>query len=176
MRVSRTFAFLDLCGFTRFTETHGDQAAVEVLARLRAVLRAVSEQRGVRVAHWMGDGAMLTAPDAHAVAACAVEARDRMATGSPLPLRGGIAGGPVIMFEGDDYVGSPVNVAARLCRAAEPNRVLTTSDTFGAPGSGVLLTRPHRHLTMDGLTHAVAVVEVVHIHPAVGISDVAIAS
>ena len=30
MRVERTFAFVDLCGFTRFTDTHGDEEAVDV--------------------------------------------------------------------------------------------------------------------------------------------------
>ena len=54
MRVERTFAFLDLCGFTAYTEAEGDDAAVAVLARLRAALRAVSEERGVRITKWLG--------------------------------------------------------------------------------------------------------------------------
>ena len=32
MRVSRTFALLDLCGFTAFTDQRGDREAVAVLA------------------------------------------------------------------------------------------------------------------------------------------------
>ena len=42
----------------------------------------------------------------------------------PLSLRGGLASGPVILFEGDDYIGSAVNMAARLCDAARDVDVL----------------------------------------------------
>jgi class 3 adenylate cyclase len=30
----------------------------------------------------------------------------------------------VLLFEGDDYVGRPANLAARLCDAAEPGEIL----------------------------------------------------
>jgi class 3 adenylate cyclase len=151
MRVARTVAFLDLCGFTGFTETRGDGAAVAVLARLRAVLRAVSEQRGVRVTKWLGDGAMLSGVDPFGVVACAVDVRDRLACSSPLPLRGGIAHGRVIMFEGDDYVGAPVNRAARLCRAAPANVLLAASDTMRELPSDLVVTAAHRNLHLDGV-------------------------
>ena len=35
-RVRRTFAFIDLCGFTDFVDEHGDHGAVAELQRLRA--------------------------------------------------------------------------------------------------------------------------------------------
>ena len=38
MRVERSFAFVDLCGFTRFTDAHGDEQAVAVLTRFRAAV------------------------------------------------------------------------------------------------------------------------------------------
>jgi class 3 adenylate cyclase len=124
MRVSRTFAFLDLCGFTAFTDTHGDQKAVAVLAHLRAVLRAQAEQGGVRVTKWLGDGAMLSGVEPAAVVDCAARVRDVLHTDGQLALRGGICTGEVIMFEGDDYIGAAVNVAARLCSRAAPGQLL----------------------------------------------------
>jgi len=43
---------------------------------------------------------------------------------APLSLRVGMATGHALLFEGDDYIGSAVNMAARLCDAAGPYEVL----------------------------------------------------
>lgn len=43
---------------------------------------------------------------------------------TPLMLRTGIATGEALLFEGDDYVGSAVNMAARLCDKAHDREVL----------------------------------------------------
>ena len=132
MRVNRTFCFLDLCGFTSFTDEHGDQEAVAVLGHLRAVLRAQAENDGVRVTKWLGDGAMLSGVDATAVIACAASVRDVLLTDGRLALRGGICEGKVIMFEGDDYIGAAVNVAARLCSEAAPGQLLVNGGAVAA--------------------------------------------
>jgi adenylate cyclase len=132
MRVRRTFCFLDLCGFTSFTDEHGDQEAVAVLGHLRAVLRAEAENHGVRVTKWLGDGAMLSGVDAAPVIRCAALVRDVLQTDGRLALRGGICEGKVIMFEGDDYIGAAVNVAARLCSEAEPGQLLLNGATAPA--------------------------------------------
>jgi class 3 adenylate cyclase len=39
-----------------------------------------------------------------------------------------MAGGDVILFEGDDYIGGPVNLAARLADQADPNEVLASAE------------------------------------------------
>ena len=57
--LERWFAFVDVCGFTTFTERNGTPAALEVLTRFRSAVRAVTGRRGVRVLKWLGDGAML---------------------------------------------------------------------------------------------------------------------
>lgn len=125
--MDRAFAFVDLCGFTAFTERHGDERAVLVLAELRMALREVAARRGVRVVKWLGDGAMLSSTMPDAVAALVVEVDHRMSTAIPsLAVRAGMDNGPVIMFEGDDYIGRPVNVASRLCDAAKPHEILAT--------------------------------------------------
>src|SRR6185369_2035712 len=98
MTVNRTFAFIDLCGFTAYTEARGGDSAVAVLAHLRSTVRALAESHGVRVTKWLGDGAMLSGVRTKGVVACALAARDDVATQAPLPLRGGIAEGPAIMF------------------------------------------------------------------------------
>jgi adenylate cyclase len=135
VRVERCFAFVDLCGFTAFADRRGDDAAVAVLTALRTALREIAARRGVRVVKWLGDGAMLSGTDTSHVVALVVEITAQAGAGTiPLPLRAGLAEGPVIMFEGDDYVGRPANVASRLCGAAEPGQVLATpAAAAGAP-------------------------------------------
>jgi adenylate cyclase len=129
MRVRRYFAFVDLCGFTRFTDAHGDEEAVAVLTRFRSAVREVSSEHGVRVAKWLGDGAMFVSTEPWPLLAAIVELEQRAnGDGVTLPIRGGLAGGEVILFEGDDYIGGPVNVAARLCDAAEPTEILATAE------------------------------------------------
>lgn len=218
MRVERCFGFVDLCGFTAFTERFGDELAVVALALFRTTLREIAARRGVRITKWLGDGAMLSSADTEATVAMVLEVsanadamlapalrradasegnghtahfasavaptavpppapppvpapagrpaggwdaedvpgRDGASpdmpdmenhdadgvapgrshglrlNGSPgddrLALRSGLARGPVIMFEGDDYIGRPTNVASRLCDAAMPGQVLATRE------------------------------------------------
>ena len=47
MRVERSFAFVDLCGFTRFTDLHGDEEAVGVLTRFRTAVREIASDHAV---------------------------------------------------------------------------------------------------------------------------------
>lgn len=127
MRVDRCFGFVDLSGFTAFTERHGDERTVLVLAELRTMLREAAARRGVRVVKWLGDGAMLSSTMVDAVVALVVEVDVKLGERLPtLPLRAGMAAGPVIMFEGDDYIGGAVNVAARLSDQARPHQMLAT--------------------------------------------------
>ena len=127
MRVERCFGFVDLCGFTSFAERNGDERVVVVLAGMRTMLREAAARRGVRIVKWLGDGAMLSSTMPEAVIGLTVELSEVMADRFPsLPIRAGLAAGPVIMFEGDDYIGYPVNVAARLCAQASPRELLGT--------------------------------------------------
>jgi adenylate cyclase len=128
MRVERCFAFIDLSGFTAFTERFGDERTVAVLSGFRGRVREIAARRGVRVTKWLGDGAMLSSADTGAVVGMVVELANRLPEDIPLNLRTGLANGAVIMFEGDDYIGRPANVAARLCDAAKPGEILATRE------------------------------------------------
>jgi class 3 adenylate cyclase len=151
VRVDRCFAFVDLCGFTTFADRHGDEHVVLVLAELRTALREASARRGVRIVKWLGDGAMLSSTMTDAVAALVIELDAQMSNAIPsLPLRAGLACGPVIMFEGDDYIGYPVNVAARLCAQAQPREILATTDV-AADRPGWIQAQPARPIGVRGL-------------------------
>ena len=95
--------------------TRSDRAAA-VLTYFRHETRSVAARRGVRVAKWLGDGAMLVG----------VEAGPSVALGAHLIAQLVRSAAPccryrdrnALLFEGDDYIGEPVNLAARLCGAA----------------------------------------------------------
>lgn len=156
MRVDRCFGFVDLCGFTTFADRHGDDRVVLVLAELRKTLREVAARRGVRIVKWLGDGAMLSSTMVDAVVGLTVEIDTRMSESAPsLPIRAGLASGPVIMFEGDDYIGYPVNVAARLCDQALPHQLLATVDVAAARPAWVA-AEPATAVVVRGLSREVA--------------------
>jgi adenylate cyclase len=131
--VTRTFAFVDITGFTEYCDRHGDHAAIELLTRFRGLVRDVAARRGVRVAKWLGDGAMLVGVDEGPVVATVAELVMRSQT-IGLDTHAGIASGTVLLFEGDDYVGRPANFAARLCDVAEPGEILAHSLLGELPG------------------------------------------
>lgn len=121
--LERWFAFIDITGFTAYTEAHGARAAIDVLSRFRSAVRRVTARRGVRVLKWLGDGVMLVGVDPGPLVAAVCELAIRFDR-DPFDVHAGIAGGQVLLFEGDDYVGPCVNHAARLCDAAGPGEVL----------------------------------------------------
>ena len=129
MEVDRTFAFVDLCGFTAFTETNGSTVATQMLAAFRAATRDISSRRGVRIAKWLGDGCMIVGVEAQPVLEALLETEQRTVNGaSALALRFGITYGKAILFEGDDYIGGPVNLAARLSDVAGPREILACAE------------------------------------------------
>ena len=155
-RVRRTFAFVDLSGFTSLTDTQGDEAAIEVLTLFRNAVRGVAGFNGVRVAKWLGDGAMLVSIETEPLIEAILEIERRIQVGgSILPLRAGMAVGDVILFEGDDYIGRAVNVAARLCDLASPHEVLAPVEMIGAevPLDAI------RPINLKGMGHPVEVVD-----------------
>lgn len=143
MRVQRTFAFLDLSGFTALTATQGDERAVDLLTGFRNSVRQVCSRRGVRIAKWLGDGAMLVAVDPRPALEAVLELQYRMRTDDDgAALRGGLSTGAVILLEGDDYIGHAVNVAARLCDLAGGHEILAVPELIPSlPPWGAVASR-----------------------------------
>jgi adenylate cyclase len=121
--IERAFAFMDLSGFTRFTADHGEHAAIGALRSFRLLTRELTARRGVRIGKWLGDGAMIVGVETGPTIATAAELIARY-DDQPLAVRGGVAHGAVLIIDGDDYIGRPVNLAARLCQVAEPGELL----------------------------------------------------
>jgi class 3 adenylate cyclase/YHS domain-containing protein len=166
VRVHRTFALIDVSGFTALTDTEGDERAVDVLTAFRALLRDICSRRGVRIAKWLGDGVMLVCVDTRPLLETILELHHVVSeVAGPVQtvsIRSGITSGDVILMEGDDYVGHCVNVAARLCDLAQGGEAL--SDPSVLP-----------HLPHWGIAHAEAQVALKGVEMPVSASSIRMA-
>lgn len=130
-RVLRTFGFVDIGGFTAYSNAEGDDRAVEQLMQFRAIVRAVGSGTGIRVAKWLGDGAMLVGLEPVSLVSAILDIMRRMRHAElDLSLHAGAAQGLTILFEGDDHIGSTVNLASRLADEAGPWQVYAPVDTL----------------------------------------------
>jgi len=158
-RVQRSFGFVDLCGFTDYADKEGDDQAADVLHILRASLRETATNHGVRIDKWLGDGAMLVSVEPPPLLAAMVEAKWAIDGEVPLGIRAGAAAGPVMVFEGDDYIGQPINLASKLCELAKAGQLLAPAALAGACPVGLSMT-PLGPLGVSGFTDPVAVVAI----------------
>ncbi len=159
MRVPRTFAFVDLSGFTNYTAAFGDDAAGRLLGAFRAITREIASERGVRIAKWLGDGCMIVSVDQMNAIAFALELEQRAdAVCAPLAVRAGMATGYALLFEGDDYIGSAVNMAARLSDLAAPHEVLLPTMQLERLPQGVIAEQ-HGEVELRGFPGRVDVLE-----------------
>jgi len=162
---------IDFRGFTSYTEAIPSQAVIDLISDYHeAVAGAVAEHDGM-IKDYAGDGILILvgAPIAradHATAAVALarsallaaqRVTDRWATGPhPLGVGIGVASGRVTVGAiGDaarmDYtaVGTAVNLAARLCAAAEDGTILVDGQ---AASFNTASCEPHGELSLKGLS------------------------
>ncbi len=159
MRVPRTFVFIDLSGFTNYTAAFGDDAAGRLLGAFRTIVRSVASERGVRIAKWLGDGCMCVAVQQRDAIEFVLDLEQRAAdVCNPLTVRAGIATGHALLFEGDDYIGSAVNMAARLCDHAKGVEVLMPAMHIERLPNGVN-AEPYGEVELRGFPGPISVVE-----------------
>ena len=159
MRVPRTFVFIDLSGFTNYTAAFGDDAAGRILSAFRTIVRSVASERGVRIAKWLGDGCMCVAVQQSDAIAFIRDLEQRAAdVCAPLTVRAGLATGHALLFEGDDYIGSAVNMAARLCDHAKGVEVLMPAMHIERLPEGIV-AEPYGEVDLRGFPGPVSVVE-----------------
>jgi class 3 adenylate cyclase/YHS domain-containing protein len=159
VRVHRSFAFVDVSGFTALTEHEGDEHAVEVITGFRALLREICSRRGVRIAKWLGDGVMLVCVETRPLLATILElhhvVREVSTAVQTVSIRSGSTSGDVILMEGDDYIGHCVNVAARLCDLAQGGEALAAPSVMGElPRWGTVLIQ--KEISLRGVEKPVA--------------------
>lgn len=124
-----TFLFADLRDYTTFVEERGDEAASQLTAAYSRIVRAqVAQHRGAEI-KTEGDSFFIAFTTARQALSCAMaivraaEAHNIRHEGMALQIGVGLhAGEPV--RRGGDYVGSAVNIAARLAQNAEAGELL----------------------------------------------------
>lgn len=127
----RTVLFTDLEGSTALLQDVGEVAYMRLLTEHDVIVRrALVTEQGREVKH-TGDGIMASFVDIDHALACALTIRDgfeaRRFTGATPELRvriGLAAGQPV--DHNDDLFGSTVNLASRICQAADAGHVLVS--------------------------------------------------
>jgi class 3 adenylate cyclase/YHS domain-containing protein len=130
--------FIDLSSFTPLAEAMGDATAADVLERFSRIVRSSVSAFGGRIVKQIGDAFMLVFQDARSAVVCAVEIDAEASKEPQFPAaRAGIQWGDLLYREGD-YVGSNVNIAARLASEADRHQVLVTAvvrkEAAGTPG------------------------------------------
>jgi class 3 adenylate cyclase len=123
------FLFADLRGYTRLVETSGAVEARNLLERYRALTRDVVGRHGGAEIRTEGDSFYVVFPAASAAVRCGLELIDACLHppdgGASIHVGVGVHAGEAVAY-GGDYVGSAVNIAARICSVAAPNELLAS--------------------------------------------------
>jgi class 3 adenylate cyclase len=150
----RGFLFSDLRGYTSYLERRGDQAGAELLDRYRGIVRrTIARYEGAEI-RTEGDGFYVVFPSASSAVLCGVAITGEALTASrsdptrPIAVGVGVHAGETVERP-DGFVGSAVNLAARVCAVAEPGEVLVTDTVRALTRSNVavrFVSRGRRHL------------------------------
>jgi adenylate cyclase len=128
-----TILFTDLVGFSRWVVEVGDEPGLELLRAVAAVVEPeITAHRG-RLVKRLGDGHMAVFRDplpAIEAALAMHSGLQAVSVGDHRPqLRIGLHTGQPRRV-GADFLGTDVNVAARLCAAAKPGELLVSGATL----------------------------------------------
>jgi len=127
--ITATFMFADIAGFTALTEAHGDQEAVKLVGEFCEAVAAELPAFGGTQVKTIGDALMLRIPDPGTAVLLGLRIAHDVLQGHGAPaVRVGMHHGPAIERAGD-YIGSTVNLAARVSAAATGGEVLLTART-----------------------------------------------
>ncbi len=125
--ITRGFLFSDLRGYTAFVEQRGAAAAAELLTRYRALAREAIGRFGGAEIKTEGDSFYVVFDSVSSAVRCglAIIEDAREAADEEIRVGIGIHAGETIEADGG-YVGSPVNIAARICAQAGAGEVLVS--------------------------------------------------
>ena len=130
--VNVSLCFIDLTGFTRYTEEEGDIEALDVIENFVAEVEATLP-REATIVKTIGDEVMVVSPDPASLTQWAVDFLTRFPR-RPQP-RVGIHYGDAVYRDGD-YFGSQVNLAHRIVNRALAGEVLVTDAVCAAIAGG----------------------------------------
>ena len=127
----RAIMFTDLVDSTAMTARLGDTRAVEMVRAHDAMVRRALKDVGGREVKHTGDGIMASFDVIAASAACARSIQQafeafNLASREKLRVRVGLHAGEPIE-DSNDLFGATIQMAARICQAAEPDAILVST-------------------------------------------------
>jgi class 3 adenylate cyclase len=151
LRRPPAMCFLDITGYTRLTEERGDEAAAGVATTLANLVRRSSTEHGGQPVKWLGDGVMFHFRDPGRGVVSALEMKEGVAEHGLPPAHVGMHVGPVV-FQGGDYFGRTVNIAARIAEHAGPDEVLVSQEVVDAAGEVPVRFTPIGPVELKGVS------------------------
>jgi adenylate cyclase len=146
-RVQMAFCFVDLTGFTRYTEEEGDDEAFDLVERFVETVEATLPSEAL-IVKTIGDEVMIVSPDPVTLTEWAVGFLGLFSE-RPQP-RVGVHYGRAVYRDGD-YFGSEVNLAHRVVARAQGGEVMVTTAVADALGdSGYLEFDPIGGVELKG--------------------------
>jgi adenylate cyclase len=130
-RVQMAFCFVDLTGFTRYTEEEGDEEAFDLVERFIETVEATLPAEAL-IVKTIGDEVMIVSPDPVTLTEWAVGFMELFQE-RPQP-RVGVHFGRAVYRDGD-YFGSEVNLTHRVVARALGGEVMVTTAVADAIGS-----------------------------------------
>lgn len=129
-----TVLFVDLSGFTPLTEAMGDAAAAGLVERFADLVGLAAHEHNGRVVKQIGDEFMLvfTVPGDAIGCGLDIEAAASAEAQFPAVRQGGHTGRA--LYRAGDYVGTTVNIAARVVAEADRHEFLVTGAVLAATG------------------------------------------
>lgn len=121
-KLNVTICFVDIAGFTRYTETAGVEKAFEQADQLRQHIETTLPD-SARLIKLTGDGAMIVGSEPSELVRWAVELAAEEE--KIFDLRIGMDFGEALYRDGD-YFGGSINMAARVLNRADANEALAT--------------------------------------------------
>jgi adenylate cyclase len=151
-RVQMAFCFVDLTGFTRYTEEEGDEEAFDLVERFVETVEATLPAEAL-IVKTIGDEVMIVSPDPVSLTEWAVGFLGLFSE-RPQP-RVGVHYGRAVYRDGD-YFGSEVNLAHRVVARALGGEVMVTTGVADAIGdSGYLEFDPIGGVELKGFPQPV---------------------
>jgi len=127
-QVTVAFCFIDIAGFTRYTEEEGDLEALDLVEHFVETVESTLPPEAT-IVKTIGDEVMVVSPDAASLTEWAVGFLSRFPE-RPQP-RVGIHFGEAVYRDGD-YFGGQVNLTHRVVSRAQAGEVLVTDRVVGA--------------------------------------------
>lgn len=154
MATPPAICFLDITDYTRLTEERGDEAAAELATRLTPLVQRPADRHGGKVVKWLGDGVMFHFREPGGAVLAAVEMLEAISIADLPPAHVGLHAGPVV-FQGGDYFGRTVNIAARIADHAEAGQVLVSQEVVNSTDREVVAFTAIGSVVLKGVSQPV---------------------